>query len=67
MAVSIGAQQMLWEFGRVEFKPNHKGRKVMNVSSEDILGSMAYTQRPKRGDWLPMCLRDKGGQFAWWS
>lgn len=55
---------MLWEFGTVEFEPNHKGRRVMNVSSEDILGSMADRQRPKMGDWSLMCLRDKGATLC---
>ena len=53
------------KYKRVELKPSPGGRKIMNVSSEDIAGSRVQAEA-EDGERALMCPRDKGGQYLWW-
>lgn len=53
------------KYKRVELKPSPGGRKIVNVSSEDIAGGRGQAEA-EGGERPLMCPRDKGGQCLWW-
>lgn len=49
---------MLCEFREVKLKSNHRGRKVVDVSSEVSSGRTEYKVRPKVEAWGLTCSMD---------